>query len=103
MAEKLTAYFLMHRLWTKAVGTSEYIKAEWRVMERMIYALEEREKLLADVEQLMINNPGFGLQMIEADEGIVYRIKNRKSMNPRDYEDLPSHVVSHQHKETTNP
>lgn len=31
-----TTYQLLHRLWTKAVGTADYVKAEWRELERKL-------------------------------------------------------------------
>jgi hypothetical protein len=36
----------LHRLWTKAVGTNDYVKREWQALERDIIALAggEREK-----------------------------------------------------------
>jgi hypothetical protein len=31
-----TTYTLLHHLWTKAVGTADYIKSEWRELERRL-------------------------------------------------------------------
>ena len=31
---------LLHRLWTKAVGTKDYDKSEWKELERRIWALK---------------------------------------------------------------
>jgi hypothetical protein len=31
-----TPYQLLHHLWTKAVGTADYVKAEWRELERKL-------------------------------------------------------------------
>lgn len=33
---KQEAHVFLHRLWTKAVGTPNYIKAEWRDLDRAI-------------------------------------------------------------------
>lgn len=93
MAETLTAFNLVHRLWTKAVGTPAYKKAEWRAMERMILALEEREKLLADIEARLTNPPG--RQNALSDE-IIERIENRRSIDPNVDGDLPDHAASFQ-------
>jgi len=47
---KLTDYHLFHRLWTKAVGSPDYCKPEWKALEKMILALEEREKIIELLE-----------------------------------------------------
>lgn len=38
-----TPFHLLHRLWTKAVGTPDYNKEEWRQMESCILKLEKLE------------------------------------------------------------
>ena len=36
---------LLHGLWTKAVGTENYVKDEWRAMDILLWRLiKEREK-----------------------------------------------------------
>lgn len=39
---KLNAVF--HVLWTKAVGTPDYVKAEWQTLEGLILELERRAR-----------------------------------------------------------
>jgi hypothetical protein len=36
LTDGTTLHHLMHRLWTKAVGTVDYSKAEWKRLEAMI-------------------------------------------------------------------
>lgn len=31
-------YHRMHHLWTKAVGTADYVKSEWKQLERQLLA-----------------------------------------------------------------
>lgn len=50
--EPFTPFNLVHRLWTKAVGTKGYRKAEWMALERVILAFAEREKLVTEMEFL---------------------------------------------------
>ena len=40
---KETPFHLLHHLWTKAVGTPDYVKAEWVQLERCIVRLEKLE------------------------------------------------------------
>jgi len=77
--EPLSPHDLLHRLWTKAVGTPEYIKAEWRAMERLIRSLDERDALLMEVLRTRSSLP------VE----IIDKIKNRSSLDPRAFEELP--------------
>lgn len=32
----MTRHELLHKLWTKAVGTDDYVKAEWKVLEKLL-------------------------------------------------------------------
>lgn len=34
----------LHRLWTKAVGKKNYVKAEWQTLERLVLDLERRAR-----------------------------------------------------------
>lgn len=38
----MTPDHLLHHLWTKAVGTPGYVKAEWVEMERAIVQLQHK-------------------------------------------------------------
>lgn len=43
-AEAIRAHDALHRLWTKAVGTSTYVKKEWGELSTAIEALVSRAK-----------------------------------------------------------
>jgi hypothetical protein len=30
---------LLHHLWTKAVGTPDYVKVEWQILEAVLYRM----------------------------------------------------------------
>lgn len=36
------AHHQLHRLWTKAVGTPDYVKKEWQELENMLSILARR-------------------------------------------------------------
>jgi len=38
-------HYLLHTLWTKAVGTENYDKSEWKRMSAFIYAHLDRNKI----------------------------------------------------------
>jgi hypothetical protein len=38
------AHYLVHRLWTKAVGTENYNKSEWLQLETLVYNLFPQEE-----------------------------------------------------------
>lgn len=40
-AEKQTLHILLHRLWTKAVGTPDYVKTDWISLEALLLKLQE--------------------------------------------------------------
>ena len=40
---KETPFHLLHHLWTKAVGTPDYVKAEWKELEKCIVRFEKLE------------------------------------------------------------
>jgi len=86
----MTPFHLVHRLWTKAVGTPGYIKAEWMAMERMILALEEREKIVADVYKAWED----GATDLSGAYDLIKRIRNRQPMDPNADGSLPDHADS---------
>ena len=96
--ENLTAFNLFHRLWTKAVGTPNYLKIEWKAMERMVLALEERERILQTIEVMWKTNPRLRNEML----GFVAEIEKRMSVNPREHYDLPEHSESYKPSDQLN-
>jgi hypothetical protein len=38
------AHRLVHKLWTKAVGTEDYNKSEWLELEALVYGLFPKEE-----------------------------------------------------------
>ena len=58
MPEELTPFNMLHRLWTKAVGTSDYDKREWKLLERAILRLQDFEKIQKEIESLVPSRQG---------------------------------------------
>jgi len=42
--ERKRVHYALHKLWTKAVGTKGYVKAEWNELDSAIEALAKRQQ-----------------------------------------------------------
>lgn len=49
--DKLSPDHLLHHLWTKAVGTSDYVKEEWRQLEAEFWNLKRELRDLKEEKQ----------------------------------------------------
>ena len=92
MDEMLNADGLLQRLWTKAVGTDHYCKDEWKAMQRLIYALDEREKILATLEYLLSSSADLH-QAIPHE--LLGQILRRRTIDPNADGRLPDHAKSY--------
>lgn len=43
--KELSPSHLLHALWTKAVGTEDYDKEQWKALEKIIYQYEKLRDL----------------------------------------------------------